>query len=372
MEDQYGGLLSCSTTANSCRIPNLKCGQVYDISVIYHDGICPSMPSHAIQMKSVPCGPTNVRAEVQCPSGVLSLNWDRTEDAEGYIATIVSKTSGELVYCNSTLPSCNVSNLQCGDSYSVQVRSYNSSCLSMLSSPLVIREVPCVPTNVTARRTCGSSTVEVSWSASRGAQSYVAVAVSDDRHRTKCSSNTTTCSIPDLHCSSVYSIRVVAADGNCSSWESQNFTLRTVPCPPTNVQSTMNCSINSATLSWTASPNAVSYRGRASGRDGHNVTCDVRTPGCQLNGLHCGQEYVFVVTASDGSCESPDSVENRHETGITLIMIIIMFKLSSSITITVKNPEHYIECLFFSQCAFFQHRVCLRVCPDSWTVPLTA
>lgn len=114
----------------------------------------------------------------------------------------------------------------------------------------------------------------------------------------------------------------------------------------------MNCSSNSATLSWTASPNAVSYRGRASGRDGHTVTCDVRTPGCQLNGLHCGQEYVFVVTASDGSCESPDSIENRHETGIMLI-IIIMFKFSSAITITVKNPEHYIECLFFSQCAFF-------------------
>lgn len=52
MEDQHGGLLSCITTANSCRIPDLKCGQVYDISVIYHDGICPSMPSHAIQMKS--------------------------------------------------------------------------------------------------------------------------------------------------------------------------------------------------------------------------------------------------------------------------------------------------------------------------------
>ncbi|XP_016331309.1 uncharacterized protein LOC107680061 [Sinocyclocheilus anshuiensis] len=314
MEDQVGGLLSCSTTANSCRIPDLKCGQVYDISVIYHDGICPSMPSHDIQMKSVPCGPTNVQAEVQCPSGVLSLSWDRTEDAEGYIATIVSETSGELVFCNSTLPSCNVSNLQCGDSYSVQVMSYNGSCVSMPSSPLVVREVPCVPTDVTARRTCGSSTVEVSWSASRGAQSYVAVAVGDDGHRTKCSSNTTTCSIPDLHCSSLYSISVVAVDGNCYSWESQSVTLHTVPCPPTNVQSTMNCSTNSATLSWTASPNAVSYRGRASGTDGHTVTCDVRTPGCQLNGLHCGQEYVFVVTASDGSCESPDSIENRHET----------------------------------------------------------
>lgn len=52
MEDQAGGLLSCSTIASSCRIPNLKCGQVYAISVIHHDGICPSMPSRAIQMKS--------------------------------------------------------------------------------------------------------------------------------------------------------------------------------------------------------------------------------------------------------------------------------------------------------------------------------
>ncbi|KAL1249579.1 hypothetical protein QQF64_020584 [Cirrhinus molitorella] len=314
MEDQLGGLLSCSTTANSCRIPNLKCGQVYDISVTYHDGICPSMPSHAIQMRSVPCGPTNIHAEVQCPSGVLSLSWDRTEEAEGYIATIVSETSGELVYCNSTLPSCNVSNLQCGDSYSVKVRSYNGSCLSMPSSPLVVREVPCVPTNVTARRTCGSSTVEVSWSASRGAQSYVALAVGNDGHRTKCSSNTTTCSIPDLHCSSVYSISLVAVDGNCSSRESQSVTLHTVPCAPTDVQSTLTCSTNSVTLSWTASLNAVSYRGRALGGDGHIVTCDATTPGCQLNGLHCGQEYVFVVTASDGSCESPGSAVNRHKT----------------------------------------------------------
>lgn len=91
------------------------------------------------------------------------------------------------------------------------------------SAPLV----PCVPTNVTARRTCGNSTVEVSWKASRGTQSYVAFAVGDDGHRTKCTSNTTTCSIPDLHCSSVYSISLVAVNGNCSSRESQSVTLHT-------------------------------------------------------------------------------------------------------------------------------------------------
>lgn len=211
----------------------------------------------------MPCGPTHVQSEVQCLSGILSISWDRTKDAEGYIATAVSTNTGQLVYCNSTSPACNVSNLQCGDAYSVQVRSYNGSCLSMLSQPLVTREgevliysqsisliskycltsvlllecysnafypallVPCAPTNVTAQRTCGRSSVEVSWNASRGAQSYIAVAVGESGHRTTCSSNTTTCSIPDLHCSSVYSIRLMAVDGNCSSLESQSVTLHT-------------------------------------------------------------------------------------------------------------------------------------------------
>lgn len=87
--------------------------------------------------------------------------------------------------------------------------------------------MPCAPTNVTAQRICGNSSVEVSWLASRGAQSYVAVAVGESGHRTSCSSNTTTCSMLDLHCSSVYSISLTAVDGNCSSLESQSVTLRT-------------------------------------------------------------------------------------------------------------------------------------------------
>lgn len=52
MEDQVGGLLSCSTTASSCRIPNLKCGQVYAVSVTHHDGVCPSMPSRPVLLRS--------------------------------------------------------------------------------------------------------------------------------------------------------------------------------------------------------------------------------------------------------------------------------------------------------------------------------
>lgn len=89
---------------------------------------------------AVPCGPAHVHAEVQCPSGVLSMGWDRTEDAAGYTTSVISGSTGEHVYCNSTSATCSLSNLQCGESYSIQVRSYNGTCLSMPTKSLVIRE----------------------------------------------------------------------------------------------------------------------------------------------------------------------------------------------------------------------------------------
>lgn len=59
--DQSRGLLNCSTVNSSCWVPSLKCGQVYDVSVIYYNGLCRSRPSSPIQMNS---GET--RASILC------------------------------------------------------------------------------------------------------------------------------------------------------------------------------------------------------------------------------------------------------------------------------------------------------------------
>lgn len=50
--DEEQGLLSCSSTYTNCSIPNLKCGQLYTVTVCHHDGMCPSMPSVPIHMES--------------------------------------------------------------------------------------------------------------------------------------------------------------------------------------------------------------------------------------------------------------------------------------------------------------------------------
>uniref|UniRef100_A0A8B9HN00 Fibronectin type-III domain-containing protein n=1 Tax=Astyanax mexicanus TaxID=7994 RepID=A0A8B9HN00_ASTMX len=306
MEDQSGGMLSCSTTASGCRVPSLKCGQIYDVSVTYHDGICPSKPSSPVHLKSVPCGPANVQAHVVCSSGLLQMNWNHTDGAEGYIASVVAANSADLLYCNSLTTSCSLDSLKCGTSYSLQVRSYNGTCFSMPSPALTFNEVPCVPTNVTVKSTCGNSTV-VTWQASLGAVSYMAIAVSNSGHQSNCTSTGTSCSLTNLLCGQVYSISVVSMDDACTSLKSKNVTLQTVPCAPTNVHSLIQCNTNTVTLNWESSPNAVVYVGTGVGSDGHTVTCNSSSLGCQLSGLHCGQDYTFRVTASDGTCVSRDS-----------------------------------------------------------------
>ncbi|XP_039456734.1 fibronectin type III domain-containing protein 7-like [Oreochromis aureus] len=50
--DSNQRLLSCSSTATNCKIPNLKCGELYTVTVNQHDGNCSSMPSKPLYMES--------------------------------------------------------------------------------------------------------------------------------------------------------------------------------------------------------------------------------------------------------------------------------------------------------------------------------
>ncbi|XP_034066039.1 uncharacterized protein LOC117542456 [Gymnodraco acuticeps] len=302
--DENQGLLSCSNTNTSCRIPNLKCGQLYTVTVSQHDGMCPSMPSEAIHMESVPCGP-NVTADLDCRSQVLTLSWDATSNAEGY-TTVVSNNNETETYIN-TEPGLMLSTLECGLDHKLKVTSFNSTCVSR---PTVLskRETPCVPTDVMVTRTCGKTSAKVKWNESRGALHYEAAAVDEAGQPLLCSSNQTSCTLEGLVCSQVYSVGVTATDDTCTSNKSSAVILRTVPCPPAQLNVSVNCANNSAMLTWSSSPNAVSYTGKAVSADGYVVNCGAGMElGCQMDDLHCGMEYTFTVSASDGECQSPDS-----------------------------------------------------------------
>lgn len=67
----------------------------------------------------------------------------------------------------------------------------------------------------------------MTWVASQSAKYYTAVAVSVGGHRSECTTNETSCSLPALQCGEVYTIGVASADDDCAGQQSDTVTLNT-------------------------------------------------------------------------------------------------------------------------------------------------
>ncbi|CAL8324041.1 unnamed protein product [Arctogadus glacialis] len=316
LEDQKGQehRLNCtSNVVNSCQISALPCGRMYNITVTYDDERCP-MTSTAVSMASVPCRPEDVRTNVSCSTGELTVSWGDSIPALNYTTTITSVATGQQVHCNSTEMQCTQSGLPCGSAYSVAVSSYRSSCVSFPSANVSVETVLCSPTNVTATQSCGQTSVPVSWLASLGAVNYTAFAVSSTGQRTECSVTGTSCVIQgSLHCGQVYTIAVVAVNDNCTSQESQSISLYTALCSPTNLREEVTSGSHipmAVQVTWDMSPvyGAIyTLRSEVVGVPGSNSTNSTTHTNFTLAGLQCGQRHSIRVKAEDGNCTSAES-----------------------------------------------------------------
>ena len=96
--------------------------------------------------------------------------------------------------------------------------------------PPPLRPVPCVPSGLVAERTCGESSVEVTWTASRGAQRYAVTAASAGGHRAECANGDpsgTACTLQELMCGQTYNVTMVAINDDCTTVESAAVSLHT-------------------------------------------------------------------------------------------------------------------------------------------------
>ncbi|KAJ0037208.1 hypothetical protein NL108_018671, partial [Boleophthalmus pectinirostris] len=79
------------------------------------------------------------------------------------------------------------------------------------------------------------------------------------------------------------------------------------PCPPQNVEASIQCQTNMATVTWEPSVGAVSYRARLSGRNGETLYCETLDTFCEVPGLECGVIYYVVVIAIGPTLNSSES-----------------------------------------------------------------
>uniref|UniRef100_A0A4W6F8C5 Fibronectin type III domain containing 7b n=1 Tax=Lates calcarifer TaxID=8187 RepID=A0A4W6F8C5_LATCA len=287
----------------------------------------------------VPCKPTNVKASLQCHSQTAAVTWEQASGVVSYLAVGVTADGSHRTQCNNTQTHCDLTDLQCGQTYNVSVFGQDESCSSMESEKAYVRTAPCAPQNVIVDAQCAEDAMTVSWSPNPDAQYFHVAAVSNTGARLHCNSTGTTCSINNLPCGQSYNITVLSVRDGCESKLSSVVETSSAPCVPRNIVGGLDCVSNAAWVTWDDSAGALSYFVFADGEKGHNSSCTAASSPCNVPDLKCGTLYTFHVTAINKHCRSNNSTTFELETGPCALRSINAVTQCNSSTILVEWEE---------------------------------
>lgn len=84
----------------------------------------------------------------------------------------------------------------------------------------VFPSAPCAPLNVSASLVCANNTAAVRWQHTPGAVSYKVMAIGRDGDVKQCTTNDTSCHLPNMHCAQTYVITVTPFSNRCKGFDS--------------------------------------------------------------------------------------------------------------------------------------------------------
>ncbi|XP_062419461.1 uncharacterized protein LOC119216595 [Pungitius pungitius] len=329
-----GDKIQCNSTATSCQLPNMHCGQLYNLTLTAKDGQCDN--SHAyLNLQSAPCRPTNVKAALRHHSNSAAVTWEQASGALSYLAVGVTADGSNETQCNNTTTYCDLSELQCGKTYNVSVFAQDESCSSVQGDVAYVRTAPCAPQDVAVDAQCDNGALAVSWSRNPDAQYFHVAAVSNTGARLHCNSSGTSCTIRDLPCGQHYNVTALSVRDGCESTPSAVVETSSAPCVPSNAHGRLDCISNSAWVTWDVSEGALSYYAMAREVGGHNTSCTTSSSPCDIPDLKCGTHYTFYVAAVNKYCRSNHSTF-EFQTGPCALASITARTQCNSSTIVVE------------------------------------
>ncbi|KAI3375007.1 hypothetical protein L3Q82_021535, partial [Scortum barcoo] len=305
-----GHTSQCMTNSTSCSLSGLQCGEVYTIGVSGADDNCSGQPSDTVSLNTEPCPPTNVSSQLMCNTRSAQVYWDPSANAASY-AVKATSNGQSILTCSSPSPNCTLSNLVCGEAYTIFVTSTDGTCVSNYGAPFSQHEVPCAPEDVSTSLSCGTNDLTVSWTAAApifSSLNYSATAVplAGNISSISCQTVGANCSL-SLQCGQTYNVSVKASTGSCSGPYSLPQTVQTAPCSPQRLTVVTDCGADSLLASWEASYGAISYMATATGPNGFSKTCSSSNLTCSVSSLQCASQYSVTVTAHDSRCSSSPS-----------------------------------------------------------------
>lgn len=91
--------------------------------------------------------------------------------------------------------------------------------------------------------------------------------------------------------------------------------LSPVPCTPTNISVSVDCSQDTARFNWTTSIGAIFYIAVAEDANGNVHSCNSMGTNCLMEDLRCGQNYTASIIGTNLKCNSTASEEVTFMTG---------------------------------------------------------
>ncbi|XP_026054455.1 uncharacterized protein LOC113040326 [Carassius auratus] len=312
---QQQRLASCHSMGTSCQLTSLPCGMRLNVTVQADGTTCNSSSQPKAVVETAPCIPTSVAAALNCTSNIASITWYSALGATWYLVKAES-SQGYKTSCNNTVTQCDIPNLQCGQEYSITVMGMNGVCMGPASQPITLVSAPCHNTGIQASLDCRSNSALISWTPGNGSLSFNATLQSlQDPQKHNCFTNGSSCNIGSLPCGQHYNICITGYGQTCSTSSKALVTLDTAPCVPTQVNVSLSCGSDTASVSWTASSGLVSYYTvTAIDDNGRTLTSNSNRTSCDISGLSCGQAYNVSVTAMSVDCTGQRSEVRRIST----------------------------------------------------------
>ncbi|XP_053549797.1 fibronectin type III domain-containing protein 7 [Bombina bombina] len=326
--DDGENVILCNDTATLCSLSALQCNTQYNVSVYSFSESRGSNTSCASNyMKTAPCSPEIINI-TKLDTSTYTVYWEGNNEDATY--SVSAKSDSLWWNCTGSGTFCSLSDIPCGSVFMVSVVATTAIGRSLPSYTVPLETAPCCPANLSVVQVTQSAT-NLSWSMSKGAQTYTARLVSQ-KGEAKCHTMQDHCLLGCITCGTNYSVTLEPTSDTGLTSVCIFHGYSSSACCPSGVK-LYRLSSSGIRVTWRASSEPTNYSANMYSSKG-NFTC-TPSPGvnyCDIPDIPCGDVYTVMVSpvTHEGSTLSfcPKKLYTVTCSGNSLGMVIYRGKRS--------------------------------------------